>query len=124
MKYHGALVYTLLSTKWNDQVTHNDLAWIYLFQSGKKILDYCEERFISKSKATEEMLKVCSECPDRSAIKKLAKYALGYKDVIGKENIEGIVANENNCNNVLAVLMDYKNCHFEDYNPMDKLILE
>ena len=34
------------------------------------------------------------------------------------------VAAENNCANVLAVLIDYKNKHFSDYDPMDEYILE
>ena len=40
--------------------------------------------------------------------------------------IEGYIklANENNCNNVLAMLMDYKNSSFADYDPMDEFILD
>lgn len=34
------------------------------------------------------------------------------------------VANENNCNNSLAVLMDYKNKTYTDVDPMDSFILE
>ena len=34
------------------------------------------------------------------------------------------VAQENNAVNVLALLMEYKNNNFSDYNPMEKFILE
>ena len=34
------------------------------------------------------------------------------------------VAIENNANNVLAALMDYKNANFADFDPMDEFILD
>ena len=34
------------------------------------------------------------------------------------------IANENNANNVLAVLMDYKNANFADFDPMDEFVLD
>jgi hypothetical protein len=33
-------------------------------------------------------------------------------------------ANENNCNNSLAVLMDYKNKTYRDIDPLDSFVLE
>ena len=34
------------------------------------------------------------------------------------------IASKNNCNNVLALLMNYKNKHYSDYDPMDEFILD
>lgn len=34
------------------------------------------------------------------------------------------IANENNCNEVLAILIDYKNKEFSDFDPMDEFVLE
>ena len=34
------------------------------------------------------------------------------------------LANENSCNNVLAILMNYKNEQFADFNPMDEFVLD
>ena len=34
------------------------------------------------------------------------------------------LANENDCNGVLAILMEYKNANFADYDPMDEFILD
>ena len=34
------------------------------------------------------------------------------------------VANENNANNVLALLMDYKKVNFADFDPMDEFVLD
>jgi hypothetical protein len=47
-------------------------------------------------------------------------------DTFSFAQIEGYIklANENNCNNVLAMLMDYKNSNFADYDPMDEFILD
>ena len=34
------------------------------------------------------------------------------------------IANESNANNVLAVLMDYKNANYSDFDPMDEFVLD
>ena len=91
MKLPIRVTYDLLSIKWKDQVTLTDLAWIYLFQDGKKLESFCEERFTDKNQAVKEMLAVCTENPSGKAIAKLAKYTCTYKDVIKKDSTEEIV---------------------------------
>ena len=34
------------------------------------------------------------------------------------------IANDNGANNVLAMLMDYKNANFADFDPMDEFVLD
>lgn len=91
MKFPGKVTFDLLSTKWENQVSFNDLAWIYLFQTGKKFEDFCNSRFPDKKQAVREMLDVCTDNPDEKAIIRLAKFAYGHKAVIGKEVVAGIV---------------------------------
>ena len=45
---------------------------------------------------------------------------LSYAQIIEYINI----ANDNGANNVLAMLMDYKNANFADFDPMDEFVLD
>ena len=92
MKLPGRVTYDLLSTKWADQVSFNDLAWIYLFQPGKKFEDFCNSRFNNREQAVSEMLSVCISNLDEKTVVRLAKYAFGYKAVIKKETLVEIVS--------------------------------
>lgn len=91
MKLPVRVTYDLLSIKWKDQVTLTDLAWIYLFQPGKKFEGFCEKNFTNKNQAVKEMLAVCREKPSETALAKLAKYAYSTKAVIRKDQIAEIV---------------------------------
>ena len=91
MKLPIRVTYDLLSIKWKDQVTLADLAWIYLYQPGKKYEGFCEKKFINKNQAVKEMLAVCTEKPSEAAIAKLAKYAYSAKAIIRKDHLLEIV---------------------------------
>ena len=96
-KLPSAFTYDLITTKWRDEVTIEDCAWLYLYQSSKMLDELCEKKMKSNpNAAANEMVKALMQTPKKASYKKAAEFASKYKDTIelpvGKALYEGAVS--------------------------------
>lgn len=83
-KLPGKLTYNFMSLLWKDSITVEDCLWVYLFQTGKSIDEFCEARIKRElNSSVEKMLSILEDHSKQAAYKKLVKLAF-----INKESID------------------------------------
>ena len=93
VKLPPTVTYDLLSNVWKDQLTFDDLVWVYLFQSGKKIEDFCIKQLGSESEnAVKKMLAISSNNQTKSVVTKIVQYTFNNKDKLDKDTIREVLA--------------------------------
>lgn len=84
-KLPGTFTYDLVTSKWKDETTIEDFAWMYLYQGSKTIDDLCVRKMKSDpNRAATEMDTALKKNPKKASYKKAAEFVSNYKDSIEK----------------------------------------
>ena len=129
---HGIMVY--------DRDFHNEIeitfadcdAWVNRVDWGRHSIDM-NDRFevkeISVKRRTRVANHIIAYLDKVTAIDRIIADDSTFVETLHDCSLAQItdyinVANENNANNVLAALMDYKNDNYSDFDPMDEFVLD
>lgn len=82
-KLPSAFTYDLITTKWRDEVTIEDYAWLYLYQSSKTLDEICVKKMkADPNTAANEMVNALKQTPKKASYKKAAEFASEFKEQI------------------------------------------
>lgn len=100
-KMPSTFTYDLVTTKWRDEATIEDYAWMYLYQGSKTLDELCEKKMGSDpNRAVAEMNLALNKHPKKASYKKAAEFVSKNKDQIDKDVAhslyKGAVASKSN----------------------------
>lgn len=120
---------SLVQSVWKEQVSVEDYAWIYLFQTGVSIESFSSTMVLKDiCRAMDEMLCALEKYPRPSAYKRAVKFALQNKEHISRVKLQSLFSNAQKAK-VTGPEMDLLQKHLGDMQntdnePVEVLCLE
>lgn len=92
-KLPAGFTYTLISGIWRDQVTPEDLAALFVFQSGKDLISHCQAQLKKDpERSVQAFMAVLDGSKKGAAYGKAAEFIFSNKDKIKQETIDAFYA--------------------------------
>ena len=90
-KLPGTFTYDLLTTKWRDEATIEDYAWLYVFQASKNLDEISEKKMkADPNRAAAEMSEALIKNPKKAGFKKAAGFIVKNKEKIEKPIVTAV----------------------------------